>query len=531
MGIFISVPKTIECIVVAAVFALLLSGCAFRLMGILQSLGYGGKKFFKWANGKSNLAITRHALLALLCALSVAAIGLCFSFAGTYAGVVGLAGYLLFLPLYIWADNKVALKVPLTFTARMKRLYAVLVLLTAVIVYLAVTLLNFADYVWGNAVFSALRYAPLSLFPLLIIPLIVSANGISKIYEIPKNRGYIKKASAKIKNSDIKIIGVTGSYGKTSTKQILSAILSKKYRVLATPRSHNTPLGLALTINSNNLSDYDILIAEMGARHLGDIAELCELCPPEYAVITGICPQHLESFGSEENIIKAKGEILSSCREAFIAEDCFDSFEAYPCPKNLPAEISRLKCDSAGSSFSLTLDGETVQTDTKLLGAHNVRNIALAAAVCIKLGMTAREIAEAIPQTDYINHRLQLIESNGVNVLDDGYNSNVKGAAAAIEVLKSFGGKRVAVTPGLVELGVLEEKENYALGQKLAGLDYVILVGERLIEPVRQGYLDAGGDPEKLSVVLGLDNAKRVLQGVISSGDAVLFLNDLPDIY
>ncbi|MDE6586367.1 MAG: UDP-N-acetylmuramoyl-tripeptide--D-alanyl-D-alanine ligase [Clostridia bacterium] len=531
MGIFISIPKTIECIAVAVVFAALLSGCAYRLCGILQSLGYGNKKFFVWAKKKANVAFSRHVLLTLLCVLSTAVIGLSFSFAGEYAGIIGLAGYAIFLPLYIWADNRVALRVPLSFTPRMKRLYAVLALLTAVVTYVSVTLLNFADYVWGSAVFSSLRYVPLSLLPLLLIPLVAAANGLAKIYEVPRNRGYIKKATGKLKNSQITVVGITGSFGKTSTKQILASMLSKKYRVLSTPRSHNTPLGLALSINSNDLNDYDIFIAEMGARHVGDIAELCELCPPKYALITGICPQHLESFGSEENIVKAKGEILSSCGEAVITGEYIDLFKAYPCPKSTAAAVSEIECGKDGSNFSLTFDGKTVKTHTKLLGAHAVDNIALAASLCYKLGMTAEEIAGAIPEIDYIEHRLQLIKSGDVNILDDGYNSNVKGAAAAIEVLKSFDGKKIVVTPGLVELGVLEESENYALGQKLIGLDYVILVGERLVEPVKKGYIDGGGDAEKIVTVLGLPAAQEKLKEVLSSGDTVLFLNDLPDVY
>ncbi len=147
------------------------------------------------------------------------------------------------------------------------------------------------------------------------------------------------------------------------------------------------------------------------------------------------------------------------------------------------------------------------------------------------MGMKAADIAAAIPQIDYIEHRLQLIKSGGISVLDDGYNSNVRGAAAAISALKKFGGKKIVVTPGLVELGVLEKSENYALGGELVGLDFVILVGERLVEPVKQGYLEKGGDPEKLKVVLGLEAAKAELQKVIGQGDAVLFLNDLPDAY
>ena len=190
-----------------------------------------------------------------------------------------------------------------------------------------------------------------------------------------------------------------------------------------------------------------------------------------------------------------------------------------------------VESSAEGCSFTLGINGEKVNAHTKLLGEHSAYNIALAAQVASLLGMKTADIAAAIPQIDYIEHRLQLIKSGGINVLDDGYNSNVRGAAAAISALKKFGGKKIVVTPGLVELGVLEKSENYALGGELVGLDFVILVGERLVEPVKQGYLEKGGDPEKLKVVLGLEAAKAELQKVIGQGDAVLFLNDLPDAY
>lgn len=531
MGIFISVPKTIECVTAAVLFTLLYCGCCYRLLGILQSFGYGNRKFFRWAGKKGNLTFGKHILLALLCFLSCAVISLSFSFAGEWSAVIGLSSFAIFFPLFIWADNRIALKLPVAFTPRLKRLYTVLTLVTAVIVYLSVTLLNFADFVWGNRVFTILRYCALSVFPLLMFPLIAFSNLIAKIYEVPHNKSFVKKAKAKLAKSDIKVIGITGSYGKTSTKQILSHILSKKYRVLSTPRSHNTPMGLALSINNNDLNEYDIFIAEMGARNIGDIAELCEFCPPEYAVITGICPQHLESFGSIENIVKAKGEILSGCKKAVISKDCISLFEAYPCPKLDADCVSDIKTSSDGSGFTLTLGGKTVKAHTKLLGKHAVENIALAARLAYELELTPQEIAEAIESLEYVEHRLQLIKSGEVNILDDGYNSNVKGAAAAVEVLKSFDGKKIVVTPGLVELGLLEESENRMLGSHLAGLDYVILVGETLVVPVKQGYLENGGDPEKIKIVLTLNDAQEELKHLLQPGSTVLFLNDLPDIY
>ncbi|MDE7082841.1 MAG: UDP-N-acetylmuramoyl-tripeptide--D-alanyl-D-alanine ligase [Clostridia bacterium] len=528
---FISVPKTIECVLCAVIFSLLFSGCFYKLLGILQSSGYGGARLIKWSHKKGNLIFGRHVLLALLCAFACAVISLCFSFAGEWAAVIGFASYIIFFAVYIWADNRVALRVPLTLTPRLKRLLAVLVLLNAVLSYLAICLLNFADAVWSNQVFTTLRYCALSLFPLLIFPITVLANLISKIYEVPHNKSFVKKAKKKLEGSDIKVIGITGSYGKTSCKKILTDILSKKFRVLSTPRSHNTPMGLALSINNNDLNDYDIFVAEMGARHVGDIAELCEFCPPDVAVITGICPQHLESFGSLENVVKAKGEILNGGAEAFISPDCFALFEAYSGGKHCADCFSDVVCNSEGSTFNLNLGGKSYRAHTRLLGAHSVQNVAISACVAYNLGMAAEEIVAAIEEIDFIEHRLQLIKSGGVNILDDGYNSNVKGAAAALEVLKSFGGRKIVVTPGLVELGVLEEEENTRLGEELVGFDFVILVGETLITPVKKGYLENGGDASKIKVVPTLNAAQEELKSFLHDGDTVLFLNDLPDIY
>ncbi len=535
MGIFISVQVTIECVVAAVLFAAAFSATYLRALGILQSFGYSGKKLFGWAGRKNNSFVPREALLFMLCALSYAVISLCFSFAGRWAAVAALAAYPLFFILYALADKKKALRSPVTFTPRLKRLYVVLFLTTAIFVYLSFTLLNFADYVLQNAVFGLLRYLPLSLFPLLTLPIVALSGLIAKIYEAPRNRSYVRRARQRIEERKSKggfiIIGVTGSYGKTSVKQILTAMLSRKFRVLSTPRSHNTPLGLALSLNSNDLNNYDIFIAEMGARHRGDIAELCELCPPDYSVITGICPQHLESFGSVENIIKAKGEILpATARCAVIAADCFEDFKDYSC-KKLSASASDIECTCSGTAFTLTLGGDSRRVCTKLLGGHSANNIAAAARVAFELGMTIDEIAAAAEGLEPVEHRLQLIKSGGVNILDDGYNSNVRGAAEALGVLRLFGGEKVAVTPGLVELGILEESENYELGKKLVGLDHVILVGDTLIAPVKKGYLENGGSPERLRTAPSLFAAEELLKGVLKDGSTVLFLNDLPDIY
>ena len=532
MGIFISVQKTVECIVAAVLFAAAFSATYYKLLGILQSSGYSGKKFFAWAKKRNNAAFKRQTLLFMLCALSCAVIALCFSFSGEYAAIISLAPYILFFVLYVIADKKAALRSPATPTPRLKRLYVVLFTLTAILCYLVITLLNFADYLIDGRIFNLLRYVPLSVFPLISIPLVALANLISKIYEVPHNKSFVRAAKAKLAAANIKVVGITGSYGKTSAKRILSDMLSKKYRVLSTPRSHNTPLGLALSINSNNLDNFDIFVAEMGARNVGDIAELCEICPPDYSIVTGICPQHLESFGSEENIVKAKGEILAATKiQAVIATDCYEKFEGFECNKKCVDCLSDVVCTCDGTEFTLTFEGESKRVKTKLLGAHSAQNIALAAELAHIMGMTLDEICAAAEELDFVEHRLQLIKNNGVNILDDGYNSNVKGAAAALEVLRTFDGRKIVVTPGLVELGILEESENCSLGKTLVGLDKVILVGDTLIAPVKKGYLENNGDPDLMHTVPTLFAAQELLKDYVKQGDTVLFLNDLPDIY
>ncbi|MDE6441480.1 MAG: UDP-N-acetylmuramoyl-tripeptide--D-alanyl-D-alanine ligase [Clostridia bacterium] len=532
MGIFISVPKTLESIFIAAAFAVMMCFAVYKQTGVLQSSGYSSKKYFKWLVKKGNLSYARFILLALMCALSSAVISLCFSFTGWGAPLIGLIGYLIFFAVYTVADKKVALRSEVTFTPRLYRLYAVSWLIFAIVSYILVTGLNFADYVWGNQLFGTLKYTALAVLPLLIIPLLLFANCAVKIYEVPHNNGFIKKARKKLASSDIKVIGITGSYGKTSAKFILEKILSVRYRVLTTPRSHNTPIGLALALNNHDLSEYDIFIAEMGARHRGDIAELCGLCPPDISMITGICGQHLETFGTFENIVYTKGEILTATKSsAVLADDCYDLFAEYPCAKVRADCVSDIECTCKGTDFTLTLGGESRRVHTVLLGKHSAYNIGLCASAAYTAGMSLDEICEGVKNITYIEHRLQLIEANGVNILDDGYNSNVKGARAALEVLKTFGGKKIVVTPGLVELGVLEEQENYSLGKNLVGYDLVILVGDTLLTPVKQGYLEGGGDADKLFIAPTLAKAQEELQKHIQKGDTVLFLNDLPDIY
>lgn len=530
-----------EYIVIALAAALLYGMCAFNVLGALQQAGYDGKMYAAWLRRKGNMARSRFTLLAFLIALAMLVLGLCFSFAGIWAAYIALLTVPLFVGLYCTADKK-ALKVPLSSTARANRIYALNVLILAVVCFVLVLIGNAASYYAKIGIVTNLRYILLAVVPLLMPQLIRFANVLEKPFSRAKNKKYLSAAQQKLDSCHCVKIGITGSFGKTSVKNFLAQILSVRYKVLATPASYNTPLGIAKAVEKEDLDSYDFFLAEMGARHEGDIAELCRLVKPDHCILTGICEQHLETFGSLADIIRAKGEILDGTREGGFAvigmdentEKLFGRTEKLikvPVGEHGECAAIGVKCTSGGISFKLALGILQVECACKLLGAHNAQNIALAAAMAFKLGLSKEEIAEGIAKLDYIPHRLQPVERLGVTILDDAYNANIRGAAAALDVLRLFEGRKIVVTPGLVELGILEEKENKALGARLVGLDRVILVGATLVTAVKNGYLEAGGDAQKLTVVPSLEKAQELLETELKEGDTVLFLNDLPDIY
>lgn len=504
--------------------------CSRRLLGILQQENYGGKSFLKWYLRKGNIQRRRLSLLTLTLILLTALFQLCFSFlpyrAANLIAVLPFAG--LFL-LYIFSETKYALKVPVKPTARLVRLAvadAILLLILSCGLGFALAAASLAiDEKW----FYLFRFVPFALLPVLLPFVAALANLLMKAYEAPRNRRFVKRAKGILAASGCIKVGITGSFGKTSVKQFAAAILSQKYRVLATPASYNTPMGIARTVQENKL-DCDIFLAEMGARKSGDIAELCDLVAPTYGVVTGVCCQHLETFGTLEAVKAEKGVLAERAKTAILGRSAvgLGREDALSEGRDFAAEDIALSCE--GVRFTLRLGEERIEVATELLGRHAAEDIALAAALCYALGMSAGEIGAGIGKITPVPHRLQRIDG-AVTVLDDSYNSNVEGARDAVETLKLFRGKKYVVTPGLVELGQLEEEENEALGASFVGLDGVILVGETLVLSVRQGYLDAGGKEENLRVVPTLERASRLVGEELSAGDCVLFLNDLPDIY
>ncbi|MBQ6715804.1 MAG: UDP-N-acetylmuramoyl-tripeptide--D-alanyl-D-alanine ligase [Clostridia bacterium] len=460
------------------------------------------------------------------------------------SSVIVMAVTVAYSAYMIYKDFGRTQKKPLVFTKRVKRLYAVLVGVTVVISALIALIFGRNDT--ANAKRAVLYLSPYLL--LAACPFVVMLAGrLAQPIEDNINHSFFLKAQAKLNSLDkMKKIGITGSYGKTSTKYCLAAILSEKYKVFYPKASINTPMGLSKVVNEELTDDMDVFIAEMGARHVGDIKELVELVHPEFGMITSVGPQHLETFKTVETVANTKYELIEGLPKngkAFFAADggevdklynrCrIQKFRAGLSDGYLDMRAEDIEVGAFGSRFTLIeSDGNSVKVETKLLGRHNISNIVLCCQVARQVGMSLTEIAEGVKRIKPVKHRLQLI-TGAMNVIDDAFNSNPVGAKEALNVLHSFPGRHLVITPGFVEMGENEDKFNYELGAHIAKTcDAAILVGPRHTSPIRQGMLDMGFDEKKILVVNTLDEAAKNIPVFASNGDAVLFENDLPDNY
>ncbi|MDE6274867.1 MAG: hypothetical protein K2L87_07480, partial [Clostridiales bacterium] len=188
--------------------------------------------------------------------------------------------------------------------------------------------------------------------PFFFPALFALANNIVKIYDVPRNRRFMNKAAKALVESKCIKIGITGSFGKTSVKNMANTILSEKFKVIAPEASFNTPIGIARTVSEKGL-DCDVFLAEMGARRLGDIKDLCKMVNPEYGVITGICSQHLETFGTVENIVTEKGVLAAYCKQVALGKSASKIKSDNKLVEGEDFSIEDLELSKDGTSFTL----------------------------------------------------------------------------------------------------------------------------------------------------------------------------------
>jgi UDP-N-acetylmuramoyl-tripeptide--D-alanyl-D-alanine ligase len=440
---------------------------------------------------------------------------------------------------------------PLVFTPRARRLYGAALLLVALPL---VAVLAFGASS-SDPDFAGLALGLLALLLFIAAPeLLGLANFLLKPIQRADNARFERRARRRLREVDPLVIGITGSYGKTTTKGCIARVADLAGPTLPTPASFNSYLGVIRTINENLRPNHRNFVVEMGAYRRGDIAELCELVHPRIGVLTAIGPAHLERFGSLEETGRAKSELGESLPPdgAFVTraddERCRAAAERVSCPVRLFAPEPHPDADAwaegvhlerGRTRFELCLRGEgdvsRHPVSARLLGRHNVANLLAAALVGAELGLAPEQIARALGQVDPPQHRLSPIVNRaaGIVVIDDAYNANPDGARAALEVLAAHPGeRRVLVTPGMVELGEREEAENERFGAAAAEVcDLVILVGEEQTAPVRRGLEGAGFPAESVRVVADSGGAERLLAESSRAGDVILFENDLPDLY
>lgn len=438
----------------------------------------------------------------------------------------------LLLMLHAYMNIPKRAKKPLVYTARVKRLlgtHALLLTVVGIIVYATglVRLSLGLLFLWA------------ALTPLVVLLALV----INQPVEDAIARRYVDDARRILESMPRLItIGITGSYGKTSTKNFLHALLSAKYNVLMTPESYNTTMGVVRTVREHLRSSHDVFIAEMGAKNVGDIKEICDLVHPRYGMITSIGEQHLETFKTVENIIRTKFELadavpadgivfLNRDNEHIRGRAVASPVVSYGVQPDTDADYraADITVDNDGSSFTvITKSGETRRFTTKLLGAHNIQNIVGCIAVAHTLGVPLADLVMPVRRLKPVEHRLQLLP-NGY--IDDAYNANPAGFRAALDVLKGFQGQRVLVTPGMVELGDRQDALNRELGAYAASCcDYAVLVGEKQAPPLREGLVQEGFSEERLYVAKTLQDALAFVQSLPREGKrTVLLENDLPD--
>jgi UDP-N-acetylmuramoyl-tripeptide--D-alanyl-D-alanine ligase len=350
-------------------------------------------------------------------------------------------------------------------------------------------------------------------------------------------RRYVVQAVERLQRVHPRIVAITGSYGKTSTKNYLSALLADEYGVVASPRSYNNRAGLSRAINENLDDGTRLFIAEMGTYGPGEIRELTSWCVPEIAVVTAIGPVHLERMRSLDVVEAAKREITERARTVVLN---IDDARLAKWPASLRTEGKRVI--TAGSlnadadvrivatpgRWSIAIDGVEIATVDAILGVQPT-NLACALGAAVALGVSTDRLVAGLARVTPVVNRLTVATApSGVVVIDDTFNANPASAVAAVKVLSSLEliGRRVVVTPGLVELGRDQYAENLRLGQLVESIPgEIVIVGRTNAVALAAGLAKA---PQRFDT---RDDAVAWVRETLRPGDAVLFLNDLPDHY
>jgi UDP-N-acetylmuramoyl-tripeptide--D-alanyl-D-alanine ligase len=508
-----------------------LAGRLHVLLHVFQQEHYENARLYVWVRRDLGRRLGQPLAVAVLAG------GVLADLLGVIVAGAGLGAALVYA-VQTWRRKQVK---PLVFTARAKRLYGV-------------------GWVFGvvPSVIAGVFGGPSAVgvaggLSVLALPWLLGlANTALKPYQRLENRRYVRSAERKLREIRPLVVGISGSFGKTTTKACVAAALDAHGPAYPTPASFNSFLGVVRAINEGLEPRHETFVAELGSYRIGDVAELCELVQPRIGILTSLGPAHLERFGSMDAIEQAEGEVADALpREGLFLTRADDerclrvARDRARCRVLLfsPAEhpeadvwAQNIAVSSGGTDFEIRWrdDPEPLALRSRLLGEPNVANLLAAAAVARDLGSTPAQIARALRRVAPPKHRLEPIvnQAGGIVVIDDSYNSNPVGAAAALEVLRAHeADRRILVTPGMVELGPQEAEENRRLGRFAAEVCDVCLLSGPLAPHIREGLLDGGLADSQIIVAPDGPSVHAELARLSRRGDVILFENDLPDVY
>ncbi len=470
----------------------------FTQILLIMSLGYYLITNLQWYNYKLERVILKHHKWQWHITYFITPIVLFYLIPDLYYSIYF---YALFMTSFIMWNKK--LDRPVVLTSRVKRFLAILLFAT-----FAISALCLAN--------------PLCNSSFVFIPLIIAYVGsfiLEKIFFI----SYKHKGKQRVHSiTGLKIIAITASYGKTSIKNYLHHVLKKKYKTYKTPRSVNTIGGIVLDVNRDIPLDTQIYIAEAGAREKGDIEEIAMFLEPQICVIGSVGEQHIEYFKTLDNIIHTKMELLKSPRmqKGFVHESV--PIKDYETITKFPNNLHITKSSLDGIWFDVEINGVIEHFHAPILGSFNAINLTAVILVAHELGMSLDEIKVALKSLPQVEHRLQLIKAGGKVIVDDSFNGNLEGMLEAVNICSTYEGRKVIITPGLVES---TDEANILLAKEInEKFDYVILTGS-----LNTQLLNAHISSEKVFILKDKSLMETTLAEQTRVGDLILFANDAPN--
>ena len=502
-----------------------------RDLMMLQQNSYRNDRYARWFNNSAeSTQFTR--IMGCIALFIILVHNLPFAISGLTASIIVIGCMITLLRRHY--------KKPLVMTRRAWR-----ILLTSL--FLAYALTAGIGLLTRNPITTcAMLLACTVASPLIML----TANWLLKPVEKAINRRYYNEARDILASMpSLRVIGITGSYGKTSTKHYLQRILSEQYDTLMTPGSFNTTMGVIRTIREYLKPYNEVFIVEMGAKQPGDIKEICDLVHPSVGIVTAVGEQHLESFKTIENVQRTKFELIDALPPdglAVINDDCpyvasrpVDNVKCMRYAVNNTGaanySVSDIEYAPDGTRFTVNGPDGSITLRTRLVGECNISNLMAAVIVAMYLKVPAEKIRYAVEKIEQVEHRLNLKRTpGGITIIDDAFNSNPDGSRMAVDVLSRMtGGKRIIITPGMIELGDKQEEYNRRLGRHIAAsVDVAIIVGAYNRDALMAGITEAGSlAAENVHPVATFGEAQQVLASIARPGDTVLYENDLPDTF